>query len=115
MAVLCITSRNCRPRVRHGIDIVAILFADGALGNVWRMPKEDYGNRLIGVDLANPQFPKMAESFGVAGVRVTSSDGLRCELVGALRRRGTTLIEVTVGEMPDPWHVLMRPRIRGLG
>ena len=89
--------------VKHGIDIVAIVFADGAYGNVRRMQKEDYGNRLIGVDLHNPQFPKMAESFGAAGVRTTTPEGLRRELAAALKRRGTTLIEVAVGEMPDPW------------
>ena len=99
--------------VRHGIDIVAIVFADGAYGNVRRMQKEDYGNRLIGVDLPNPQFPKMAESFGAAGVRTTTPDGLRRELAAALKRRGTTLIEVAVGEMPDPWKVLLPPRVRG--
>jgi acetolactate synthase-1/2/3 large subunit len=99
--------------VKHGIDIVAIVFADGAYGNVRRMQKEEYGNRLIGVDLHNPQFPKMAESFGVAGVRTTSPEGLRRELSAALKRRGTTLIEVAVGEMPDPWKHLMLPRVRG--
>jgi len=99
--------------VKHGIDIVAIVFADGAYGNVRRMQKEDYGNRLIGVDLHNPQFPKMAESFGVAGVRTTSPEGLRRELAAALKRRGTTLIEVAVGEMPDPWKHLVLPRVRG--
>ena len=100
--------------VKHGIDVVAIVFADGAYGNVRRMQKEEYGNRLIGVDLQNPQFPKMAESFGVAGARVTSPDGLRRELAAALRRRGTTLIEVAVGEMPDPWKHLVLPRVRGV-
>jgi acetolactate synthase-1/2/3 large subunit len=100
--------------VKHGIDIVAIVFADGAYGNVRRMQKEDYGNRLIGVDLHNPQFPKMAESFGAAGVRTTTPDGLRRELAAALKRRGTTLIEVAVGEMPDPWKHLILPRVRGL-
>ncbi len=99
--------------VRHGIDVVAIVFADGAYGNVRRMQKEDYGNRLIGVDLANPHFPKLAESFGAAGVRTTTPEGLRRELAAALKRRGTTLIEVAVGEMPDPWKVLIPPRIRG--
>ena len=98
---------------RHGIDVVAIVFADGAYGNVRRMQKDDYGNRLIGVDLLNPQFPKMAESFGLAGVKTTTPDGLRRELAAALKRRGTTLIEVAVGEMPDPWKVLLPPRIRG--
>jgi acetolactate synthase-1/2/3 large subunit len=100
--------------VKHGIDIVAIVFADGAYGNVRRMQKEDYGNRLIGVDLHNPNFPKMAESFGAAGVRTTSPDGLRRELAAALKRRGTTLIEVAVGEMPDPWKHLILPRVRGV-
>jgi acetolactate synthase-1/2/3 large subunit len=99
--------------VRHGIDVVAIVFADGAYGNVRRMQKEDYGNRLIGVDLHNPNFPKMAESFGAAGVRTTTPDGLRRELAAALKRRGTTLIEVAVGEMPDPWKHLVLPRVRG--
>jgi acetolactate synthase I/II/III large subunit len=99
--------------VKHGIDIVAIVFADGAFGNVRRMQKEDYGNRLIGVDLENPQFPKMAESFGVAGVRTTTPEGLGRELAAALKRRGTTLIEVAVGEMPDPWRVIIPPRVRG--
>jgi acetolactate synthase-1/2/3 large subunit len=99
--------------VKHGIDIVAIVFADGAFGNVRRMQKEDYGNRLIGVDLLNPQFPKMAESFGAAGVRTTTPEGLGRELAAALKRRGTTLIEVAVGEMPDPWKVMLPPRVRG--
>src|SRR5260221_8569936 len=35
---------------QHGIDVVAIVFADGAYGNVRRMQKNDYGNRLIGVE-----------------------------------------------------------------
>lgn len=99
--------------VKHGIDIVAIVFADGAFGNVRRMQKMDYGNRLIGVDLANPDFPKLAESFGLAGVRVSSPEGLRRELREALKRRGTTVIEVAVGEMPDPWRHLVLPRVRG--
>jgi acetolactate synthase-1/2/3 large subunit len=99
--------------LRHGLDIVAIVFADGAYGNVRRIQKDDYGNRLIGVDLLNPNFPKMAESFGAAGVRTTSPEGLRGELRAALKRRGTTLIEVAVGEMPDPWKILQMPRVRG--
>jgi acetolactate synthase-1/2/3 large subunit len=97
----------------HGIDVVAIVFADGAYGNVRRMQKQDYGNRLIGVDLLNPNFPKMADSYGIAGVRATSPEALRRELAAALKRRGPSLIEVPVGEMPDPWPTLVMPRVRG--
>ncbi len=97
----------------HGIDAIAVVFADGAYGNVRRMQKNDYGNRLIAVDLLNPNFPKMAESFGIAGVRTTTPAGLRRELAAAMKRRGPSLIEVAVGEMPDPWPVLITGRVRG--
>ena len=97
----------------HGIDVVAIVFADGAYGNVRRMQKNDYGNKLIATDLLNPNFPKMAESYGIAGVRAQSPEQLRRELAAALKRRGPSLIEVPVGEMPDPWPTLVMPRVRG--
>jgi acetolactate synthase-1/2/3 large subunit len=96
-----------------GIDAIAIVFADGAYGNVRRMQKNDYGNRLIATELQNPNFPKMAESFGIAGVKTTSPDGLRRELNAAIKRRGPSLIEVAVGEMPDPWPTLIMRRVRG--
>ena len=98
---------------KHGIDVVAIVFADGAYGNVRRMQKQDYGNRLIAVDLLNPNFPKMADSYGIAGVRAASPEALGRELAAAFKRGGSTLIEVPVGEMPDPWPTLIMPRIRG--
>ena len=96
-----------------GIDAVAVVFADGAYGNVRRMQKMDYGNRLIATELQNPNFPKMAESYGIAGVKTTSPEGLRKELNAAFKRKGPSLIEVAVGEMPDPWPTLMMGRVRG--
>jgi acetolactate synthase-1/2/3 large subunit len=94
------------------IGVVAVVFADGAYGNVRRMQKVDYGNKLIATELRNPDFPKMAESYGIAGVKTTSPDGLRRELNAALKRKGPSLIEVAVGEMPDPWSTLIMSRVR---
>ena len=77
------------------------------------MQKEDYGNRLIAVDLVNPNFPKMAESSALPGCARRAPTALRGELAAALKRRGPSLIEVPVGEMPDPWPTLIMPRVRG--
>ena len=55
--------------VRHRIPLVAIVFNDGAFGNVRRIQAEQYGNRLIACDLANPDFVRFAESFGAAADR----------------------------------------------
>jgi acetolactate synthase-1/2/3 large subunit len=99
--------------VRHRIPLVVVVFNDGAYGNVRHMQKELHGNRLIGTDLANPDFVRLAESFGIAGCRTASPQGLRQALEQALARSGATLIEVPVGDMPSPWRFIDLPKVRG--
>jgi acetolactate synthase-1/2/3 large subunit len=53
--------------MHHNLPVVAVVFDDGAFGNVRRIQKEQYGNRLIASDLTNPDFVKFAESFGAGG------------------------------------------------
>jgi acetolactate synthase-1/2/3 large subunit len=99
--------------VRHRIPIVVILFNDGAYGNVRNMQRKDHGNRVIGSDLANPDFMRLADSFGIAGHRVASPEALRQALEQALVRNEPTLIEVPCGDMPDPWRFIDMPKVRG--
>jgi acetolactate synthase-1/2/3 large subunit len=99
--------------VRHRIPIVVILFNDGAYGNVRNMQRKDHGNRVIGSDLANPDFVRLADSFGIAGERVASPEALRQALARALARNEPTLIEVPCGDMPDPWRFIDMPKVRG--
>jgi acetolactate synthase-1/2/3 large subunit len=99
--------------VRHRIPIAIIVFNDGAYGNVRHMQKELHGNRLIGTDLANPDFVRLAESFGITGRRTSTPEGLRRALEQALAQGETTLIEVPVGDMPSPWPFIDLPRVRG--
>ncbi|HLT01183.1 MAG TPA: thiamine pyrophosphate-dependent enzyme, partial [Geminicoccaceae bacterium] len=99
--------------VQHGIAIVALVFNDGAYGNVKRMQREFYGNRVIASDLVNPDFVRLADSFGVFGRAVTDPDGLRDALEQALALNAPALIEVKVGEFPAPWQHIVLPRVRG--
>lgn len=99
--------------IRHRIPLVAIVFADGAFGNVRRIQEEQFGNRLIASDLANPDFVKFAESFGAVGVRARSPEELRVTLREAIARREPALIEVPVGPMPSPWEFILMPPVRG--
>ena len=89
--------------VQHKIGLVTIVMNDGAFGNVKRNQKEDYSGRFIASDLQNPDFMKLADSFGLLGIRVNSPDGLRTALSRALKEDGPSLIEVVVGEMPSMW------------
>ena len=100
--------------VRHRIPVVLIVFNDGAYGNVRNMQKNLHGNRLIGSDLANPDFVKLAESFGIAGQRLTAPEALRRALEKSLAANEPALIEVPCGDMPSPWQFIDMPRVRGV-
>ena len=70
------TANELATAVRHRIPLVAIVFNDGAFGNVRRIQEERYGNRLIASDLANPDFVSFAESFGAAAERARNPEEL---------------------------------------
>ena len=63
------TANEMATAMRHRIPLVAVVFNDGAFGNVRRIQEEQYGNRLIASDLANPDFVAFAESFGAEAER----------------------------------------------
>jgi acetolactate synthase-1/2/3 large subunit len=108
------TASEMATAIRHRIPLTAVVFADGAFGNVRRIQEQRFGNRLIGSDLANPDFVRFAESFGAAGERARDPGELRAALRRAFARRdGPTLIEVPVGPFPSPWEFIFLPRVRG--
>ena len=98
---------------QHGIAVTCILFNDGAFGNVRRIQETMYGNRVIASDLQNPDFQKLAESFGVMGLRAKSPEELRRALNKSFKANVPTLIEVPTGPMPSPWHLIIPQRVRG--
>jgi acetolactate synthase-1/2/3 large subunit len=106
------TANELATAMRHRIPLVAVVFADGAFGNVRRIQEEQFGNRLIACDLANPDFVKFAESFGAAGRRADGPEALRRALREAFAAREPTVIEVPVGPMPSPWEFIHMPPVR---
>jgi acetolactate synthase-1/2/3 large subunit len=98
---------------QYGINVVAVVFNDNAYGNVRRIQRELYGNRVIASDLTNPDFVRLAESFGLSARRATSADELGDTLARALAEDRPALIEVPLGELPSPWPHIMLPRVRG--
>jgi acetolactate synthase-1/2/3 large subunit len=68
-----------------------------------------FEGRLIGSELRNPDFVKLAESFGVSATRVAAPAQLRAELARALDRDAPALIEVSVDRRAEvsPWEFLM--------
>jgi acetolactate synthase-1/2/3 large subunit len=98
--------------VLHKISLVTILFNDNTFGNVKRNQKLDYNERYIACDLLNPDFMKLADSFGMMGLRVNSSAGLQVAMEKAFSEDGPVLIEVEVGPMESLWPLMPLKRAK---
>ena len=96
-------SQELSTAVRNNIPVVVVVFNDEAYGNVARDLDEAWGGSVgAGTDLANPDFVRLAEAYGVTAFRAkepTEVGDLVREAIGLDR---PVLIEVPVGRMPRP-------------
>ena len=96
--------------VQQSLGVVAVVFDDGAYGNVKRMQEERYQGRVIATELHNPDFVRFAESFGAVGVSVETPSALHDTVAGAWGRATPTLVRVGVGRFPDPFDTVLPMR-----
>ncbi len=99
--------------VRHNIAVVVVVFDNAGFGNVKRIQQERYGNRLIASDLHNPDFVRLADSFGVASFKATDPRQLEDALRKAFALNAPALVHVPHGDVPSPWDMIMMPKVRG--
>ena len=99
--------------VQHQIALVVVVFDNQSFGNVRRIQQEQYGNRQIANDLANPDFVRLAESFGLAAFRAETPQELERALGKALALGAPALVHVPHGECASPWDLILMPRLRG--
>lgn len=99
--------------VQYQLPLVTIIFNDSRFTNVQRQQKEWFDGRVICSDLHNPDFVKLAESFGAAGFAAHDAESLRAVIRLAFQEKGPSIIEVKVEEFfPPPWPFLMMPQNR---
>jgi acetolactate synthase I/II/III large subunit len=91
--------------VQFGIGVVTLVFNNNAYGNVRRDQRQHFDGRVVAADLVNPDFVRLAESFGVKAARVTSPDHFRPALEKALADGGPYLIDIEVPTDSEvsPW------------
>jgi acetolactate synthase-1/2/3 large subunit len=91
--------------VQFKIGVVTLVFNNNAYGNVRRDQRQRFDGRVVAADLVNPDFVKLAESFGVGAARVTSPDHFRPTLEKALADGGPYLIAIEVPRDSEvtPW------------
>ena len=91
---------------QHGLNVVSIVFNDGAYGNVKRTQEQVFGGRVFASELVNPDFVALARSFGIDAERVDTPPALEAALTSAVQAHRPALIEVSVGPMSNAWPVI---------
>lgn len=90
------TMQELATAIQFRLGIPVIIFNDSTYSAVKDEQKQSRGARYSAVDLVNPDFVKLADAYGVPGVRVSSPDDLREAITGALTRDVPTIIDVPI-------------------
>ena len=81
--------------VRLGCNFVVVVFDDSKYGVIeWK--EEMKFNKSFGVEFSNPDFVKLAESFGARGVKIEKTEEFAPELKKALDAGGIWIFDVKV-------------------
>jgi acetolactate synthase I/II/III large subunit len=90
--------------VQYGINLVTIVFNDQAFGSTKSDQQRNYQGRIVETDLKNPDFVKLAEAFGVRGMKA-DPENIDRALVEALNLRQPVLIEVPIPTLVPPFQI----------
>jgi acetolactate synthase-1/2/3 large subunit/sulfoacetaldehyde acetyltransferase len=90
--------------VREHIPIVTVVMNNNEWGSEKAYQQALFGGRLVGADITNPRFDKLAELFGANGFYVDRAEDLGDVLQSALKSELPSVIEIPVdpNELPAP-------------
>lgn len=98
---------------RYKLPVTLIVFNDGHYGNVRAIQQREFGAE-VAVELTNPDFGLLARAFGVAFESVDNPAALGAAVKQANTHDGPVMIEVKIGVVPSPWHLLRLQPMKGM-
>jgi acetolactate synthase I/II/III large subunit len=82
--------------VQHQLNVIFLVFNNGAYGTIRMHQERDYPARVIGTDLHNPDFAAYARSFGCHGATVRKTSEFAAAFDEAVASGKPALIELVV-------------------
>jgi acetolactate synthase-1/2/3 large subunit len=80
---------------RLGLNVVAVIFRDGGYDLIKWKSKSKFGG-CKGLDFSNPDFVRLAESFGAHGFSVSSSESVEETLSKAFSEEGPVIVDIPI-------------------
>jgi acetolactate synthase-1/2/3 large subunit len=90
--------------VQYGLNVVALVFADGAFGASKNDQRTRFHGRIVGTEFHNPNFVQVAEAFGAKGIKA-EPDQVGKAVQEALHANRPTLIEVPIPTLAPPFQI----------
>jgi acetolactate synthase-1/2/3 large subunit len=94
--------------VRYGINLVTVVFNDQAFGSTKSDQVVNFQGRIVGTELNNPDFSRLAESFGAKGLKA-KPETLGKALEEALESQRPAVIEVPLPTLIAPFQIFSEP------
>lgn len=91
---------------QYNLPIKIIVFNNRSLGMV-KLEMEVIGMKDYQTDMLNPEFEKVAEAFGIKGIKISDPEKLNSSLEEAFAYSGPVLVNI----MTDPNALAMPPKI----
>jgi acetolactate synthase-1/2/3 large subunit len=93
---LMMTVQELATAVQHKLNIVIIVIDNGMYGTIRMHQEKNFPGRPYAVDLRNPDFKAMAESFGCAAYVVNKTEDFAPAFKQALQNKIPSLIHVKI-------------------
>jgi acetolactate synthase-1/2/3 large subunit len=90
------TMQEVATAVQFKVGLPIVIFNDSTYTAVKSAQADQYDRRFIAVDLVNPDYLKLADAYGIPGVRATSPDALTEAIGQAVKRDQPTIIDVPI-------------------
>ena len=91
--------------VQEGINVVTIVFNNESYGASYADQESRFKGRFIGTRIHNPDYAKLAESYGALGMKVSGPQELGPALRDALKAERPVLIEVPIPTLVPPFQI----------
>lgn len=90
------TMQEIATAIQFDVAVPIVIFNDSTYTAVDSAMKHSFSGKAIATELVNPDYVKLADAYGIPGVRANSPEEMRREVVAAFERRGPTIIDVPI-------------------
>jgi thiamine pyrophosphate-dependent acetolactate synthase large subunit-like protein len=93
------TMQELATAVQFHVSLPIVIFNDATYTAVEQAMKHEYDGRVMATDLVNPDYVKLAEAYGIPGIRASDPAALAKAVTDAFERSGPTIVDVPIPRM----------------